>query len=99
MLRNRPSVGLPSYGGNLEEIKVPAVTEKSGQKTRQNRRHGPAVAITSLVMGLLFIVFYGVNAHDWGVFSLACILSAATLAAGGLLGFLFGIPRTRQEEL
>ena len=36
---------------------------------------------------------------DWGVFSTAIMLSLAFLFVGGILGFLFGIPRTSEAVI
>jgi hypothetical protein len=49
-------------------------------------------------LGLLVVLFYSVAEGSWKVFAIAFAVGLAALASGGLVGFLFGIPRTLTSE-
>jgi CheY-like chemotaxis protein len=61
-----------------------------------------ALRVLSRVIGMGFglIVLYAL--HDWsnfmGIFTVNSLVAGAALVSGGLIGFLFGIPRTAQSE-
>jgi hypothetical protein len=44
--------------------------------------------------GLLALCIYSASLHSWSVLGCGLGVTAAAIMAGGLLGFLFGIPRT-----
>lgn len=49
----------------------------------------------ALILGLAAEALYGVIVHPWArTFSAALLYSLASLVAGGLFGFLFGLPHT-----
>jgi len=45
-------------------------------------------------LGVLALVIYGAALHSWSVIGYGLAVGAAAILAGGLLGFLFGLPRT-----
>jgi len=61
-----------------------------------------SVLAGSLVVGCLVIPLYASQASSLGqfasVFGVALVVACSSLLIGGLLGFLFGIPRTLQQE-
>ena len=61
-----------------------------------------AVLAGSLVVGCLVIPFYAAQTSTLGQFAsvvgVAFAIACSALLMGGLLGFLFGIPRTLQQE-
>ena len=57
----------------------------------------PALA----VLGTLVILIYALQLPSgvrWGAFATAILIGSCSFMSGGLLGFLFGIPRTLQSE-
>lgn len=75
---------------------------KSTQDAKQSQQRGRqalvglgGIAIAGL--GLILIFAFRTQSAP-SVFSVACMLAAAALLAGGLFGFLFGIPRTLQQQ-
>lgn len=50
------------------------------------------------VLGALIIVAYAASRGSWTVLAVASATGAAALAFGGIVGFLFGIPRTLTSE-
>lgn len=48
--------------------------------------------------GAIGLVTYAIALGSWSVFAVALLVSAAAFAGGGLLGFLFGIPRLLTAE-
>jgi hypothetical protein len=81
--------------------------------TRQNQNNKPAQSSSSrnalvglmilMVIGLAAIVVYAFPAGDLGaagaVFGTGAMIAGAAVMIGGFLGFLFGIPRTLQNEV
>lgn len=62
-------------------------------------RRNLALAGLVLGVGLVAAAVYAAQTHEpWAVFASALMISSASLAAGGLLGFLFGIPRTLSSD-
>lgn len=54
-----------------------------------------------LMLGCFFMVIYALSGWSGsfsGVLSVALMAGGAALSAGGLLGFLFGVPHTREES-
>lgn len=45
-------------------------------------------------LGVVALVIYGAALHSWSVIGYGLAVGAAAILAGGLLGFLFGLPRT-----
>jgi hypothetical protein len=72
------------------------------QDARQSqRRGGPALLILAgiAIAGLALVaIFAGKTASPLSVFSVASMFAVASVLAGGLFGFLFGIPRTLQHQ-
>ena len=60
------------------------------------------IAVGALATGVLGIFLFTLQADSLGdgltVGSLSLLIAAASLAAGGFIGFLFGIPRTLTSE-
>jgi hypothetical protein len=48
----------------------------------------------ALVLAALLLAAYGATTKSWTLFTIEALVGTATLSVGGLLGFLFGIPRT-----
>jgi hypothetical protein len=62
---------------------------------------GPGVAPRLWVLpglGLLVVLVYAVTHQSAKAFGVASAIGVAALAFGGLMGFLFGIPRTLTSE-
>jgi hypothetical protein len=61
-----------------------------------------SVLAGSLIVGCLFIPLYASQTSSAGQFAaivgVALVIACSALLLGGLLGFLFGIPRTLQQE-
>ncbi len=61
-----------------------------------------SVLVGTLVIGFLTIPFYAAQTPNFGQFAsvvgVAVTVAFSALLAGGLLGFLFGIPRTLQQD-
>ena len=66
------------------------------------RRAAMYAFITVIGVGLLFIVIFAIGSGNFTTFlsisSVGVMLAGASLLVGGLLGFLFGIPRTLQQD-
>lgn len=73
--------------------------EGKGRTERQNALRSLMVALT---LGLLSVPVYALHLGDLARFlevtSVGCLLAGAAAFVGGVLGFLFGIPRTLQQE-
>jgi hypothetical protein len=69
---------------------------------RQNEAVDYNVAMGRLMYvvatGAFFIFVYGVQQKSGGAISVGMMTAGASLLAGGLLGFLFGVPHTRAED-
>jgi hypothetical protein len=53
------------------------------------------------ILGVLVILIYSIqspSAARWGVFAVAIVVGSSAFLIGGLVGFLFGIPRTVQSS-
>ena len=50
----------------------------------------------AIAAGVMILGFYAVLTYDWKTFAICILIAAVALAAGILLGFLFGIPKTDQ---
>ncbi len=65
-------------------------------------QRGMAFSVVSILIGLLAIILYASQASKWGQFisivGVAIMIACASLLSGGLVGFLFGIPRTLQGD-
>lgn len=63
------------------------------------RRSAEVGAGILLLACVVYAASVGSNAEEgWEIFGVAVTVSAAAAAAGGLLGFLFGIPKTLQSD-
>ena len=55
-----------------------------------------------ILIGILAIILYAIQASGWTQFTsvvgVSTMIGCASLLAGGLVGFLFGIPRTLQQD-
>src|SRR6266513_301639 len=75
---------------------------KPKQDAKQSgRRGGQALFALVVVMGLgliLILAFSYQTTSALGVASVACMFAAASMLGGGLFGFIFGIPRTLQQQ-
>ncbi len=49
-------------------------------------------------LGVMALVIYAAALHSWSVLGYGLGVSAATILVGGLVGFLFGIPRTNNAS-
>src|SRR5215831_5830302 len=84
-------------------IEQPKVIRNDERKQRSQSER--ALATLGLVMGsvLVGIVLYAVRASNRADFvsfaTVGLMIAAASAALGGLLGFLFGIPRTLQQDV
>lgn len=96
MLPRQPRRGT----GRALEDRGPEVT------TVRRDTHSSTMAMWTLIgiclSGLLGIVFFSLRSSSFGAFaavaSLGFMIAGASLLVGGLLGFLFGIPRTLQQD-
>ncbi len=52
----------------------------------------------AIIVGVIMLLIYSSRAQGWYTFGVCTLVAAAALAAGLLLGFLFGIPKAAQEE-
>lgn len=53
----------------------------------------------AIFVGVVILVFYTMRSEKpWQSFAIGLLIAGASLAAGLLIGFLFGIPRTLQKE-
>jgi hypothetical protein len=50
-------------------------------------------------LGALIIVVYALALESWTVLAISAAIAAAAVAAGSIVGFLFGIPRTLTAEV
>ena len=80
-----------------------ATRSKAGPDGQRWKKIANRAAIVLLVVGLLADLLFSLGvtgAPDafLGVFASAVLFSCASLAVGGLLGFLFGVPRTPSSE-
>ena len=48
----------------------------------------------ALLLAAFLLAAYGATTKSWTLFTVEALVGTATLSVGGLLGFLFGIPRT-----
>ncbi|MGH2636073.1 MAG: hypothetical protein ACRDHU_08015 [Actinomycetota bacterium] len=79
----------------LPRGEVPDMKSEGDRQSWQYR----ALATLVLGIGLVAAAVYASQADPpWAVFASALMIAAASLAAGGLLGFLFGIPRTLSSD-
>lgn len=75
-----------------------------GKRADQDPQSGKALnyLVKLCGIGLAIIVLYGFRASGFGHFfvvvSLGLVIAGAAVLIGGVLGFLFGIPRTLQQE-
>lgn len=73
-----------------------------GTKDRTESQKALRVLSVALMAGLLTVPFYALQTGGWKTFfsvaSVGCLLAGASAFVGGALGFLFGIPRTLQQE-
>lgn len=71
--------------------------KKSGERTPEEEQARTVIAV-SLVLGVPALIALAIYAlalpHTGSVFSVALLTAVSAFAAGALLGFLFGIPRT-----
>jgi hypothetical protein len=51
------------------------------------------------LLGFVVIVFYGWRLRSLGVISVGLMIAGASMFAGGLVGFLFGVPHARDVDL
>ncbi|WP_112238225.1 hypothetical protein [Kribbella monticola] len=81
-----------------EEADVPSAARASGKKSR-----GRFAGLSSMLMieiiavnaGLLGTIVYALGTNGtWGSLSASVMISAASLVSGGLIGILFGVPRS-----
>jgi hypothetical protein len=75
----------------------------SSVRSGSGRHRWGVIAAGLSVFGLLGVFFFSIGVTRdigafWGVFASAVLFSCASAAAGGLLGFLFGVPRNRSVE-
>ena len=68
--------------------------EQSDSLSADNRYRWTRVLPGAWSAGLLALVIYSWALHSWQVLGYGAIVGAAALILGGLVGFLFGIPRT-----
>src|SRR5216684_1230684 len=53
----------------------------------------------AIVVGVIIVTFYAAHGTaPWKSSAIGLLIAGAALAAGVLIGFLFGIPRTQQKE-
>ena len=59
------------------------------------------VLVTALAVGVVAMGVYAiqVSSGEWSVFASAVMIAGASLAAGGLIGLLFGVPRTVARDV
>lgn len=71
-------------------------------KQRTERQNALRSLLVALTLGLLSVPVYALHLGDMRQFlevtSVGCLLAGAAAFVGGVLGFLFGIPRTLQQE-
>lgn len=73
----------------------------ASKKDAKQQRGAQALFILVFIaaVGLVLILTFSWRASSpLSVFSIACMFAAASLLGGGLFGFLFGIPRTLQQQ-
>lgn len=70
-------------------------------KGDETARRAMFAFLTASVVGLLFIVIFAIDSENFATFvsisSVGVMIAGASMLIGGLLGFLFGIPRTLQQ--
>lgn len=75
---------------------------QSKQDARQSERRGGPALLTLFglaIAGIVLVaIFAGKTSSALSVFSVASMFAVASMLAGGLFGFLFGIPRTLQQQ-
>lgn len=71
-------------------------------KEKSDRQNALRSLMVALGLGLLSVPVYALHLGGMGNFlavtSVGCLLAGASAFLGGVLGFLFGIPRTLQQE-
>jgi len=68
-----------------------------GAKKRGGHALIGLVGVALAGLGLILVFSYHTSS-PLSVFSVACMFATASILAGGLFGFLFGIPRTLQQQ-
>jgi len=52
----------------------------------------------ALALAAILVAWYGVTVQSWTLLTIEAMIGTATASVGGLLGFLFGIPRTTRAR-
>jgi hypothetical protein len=87
----------PGIWPNLQRVLgIPIIRSTASVTERNVARTGIALIFSGLV-GLVLVFAYG-QPTSWSVAVTSVIVAAAALSSGFLLGFLFGIPRSRRQE-
>src|SRR4051794_25815765 len=83
-----------------QEARTRAAAERKARQFEGQLRHaGVAAVVIALVAAAVFAIAVGSNsAHTFQILGMAVAVAAAAAAIGGLLGFLFGIPKTLQSD-
>lgn len=78
-------------------ITIPPIEDETSR-----RRAAMYAFFIAIVVGLLFIIIFAIGSGDITKFvsisSVGVMIAGASLLVGALLGFLFGIPRTLQQD-
>jgi hypothetical protein len=77
----------------------PSKPNQEGKETRGRDAHSFRALLVIASVGLLMILMFSCRAGSFStIFSVAIMVASASTLVGGLMGFLFGIPRTVQQQ-
>jgi len=83
----------PNEGSPTQPLKEKSASDADGQRRLSSL---VLVLLAALAVGVLAMGVYAiqVSTGEWSVFASALMIAGASAAAGGLIGLLFGVPRT-----
>ena len=75
----------------------PNNVQRASSADADGGQHGTLSVLAALVVApLLGVVFHSIDRHSLSIFGVALVLAWGAFSLGGVLGFLFGIPRTSE---
>ena len=78
------------------------VQNTNEDKSLTESRRALRILLTVMVAGLLSVILYAIQVGGWKggltIISVGWLVAGSAALIGGLLGFLFGIPRTLQQD-
>jgi hypothetical protein len=94
--RFNPFTNVTSNGSGAAPV---LATDTAGPRPAQTSERPPwRVFQFALALAAVLVVWYGVTVQSWTLLTIEAMIGTATASVGGLLGFLFGIPRTTRAR-